>query len=305
MARLAVGSGPEPAPGGGTGPAHGTTAGADGVPPSSSTASGSLARASSRPQLRYERTIQLVEALISRRNLAPGDLLPPLHEIARLADVSLISVRRALDELERSGRIVRHQGVGTFVSEPRIVASPSRLGDMLATLDGVSDTGPVETTVLSLGRGIPEPAVGRALDLGDRDLVWHLVRLRRIAGRPRVLERTALPVSLVPEVDEALLARGGSLYGFLGERYGLAAAREEQYLHVASPSDEERRLLGLKGHQPVVRLRGLSVTDAGVAFDCFEQVFPASDFVFYISGSSAGELRAAGEGMPWGVRPVG
>ena len=61
----------------------------------------------------------LVEALIDERGLAPGDLLPPGREIAALAGVSLISVRRALDELERAGRIVRHQGVGTFVSEPR------------------------------------------------------------------------------------------------------------------------------------------------------------------------------------------
>ena len=285
MARLAVGQARTPAVPGG---------------PSAAPAS----RGPGRPQLRYERTIELVESLIVERGLAPGDLLPPGHEIARLAGVSLISVRRALDELERSGRVVRHQGVGTFVGAPRIVAEPNRLGDLLATLGRRQDGGgAVVTSLISLERGVPDVAVARALDIGARDAVWHVVRLRHIGGRPRVLELTALPVALVPELDEPYLREGQSLYAYLAERHGLVAGQEEQYLHVGTPTARERRLLGLHGAQPVVRLRGLSVTAEGVPFDCFEQVYPASDFVFYISGPSSGELRAASELLAWGVSP--
>ena len=269
-----------------------------------SVASPAVKRGPGRPQLRYERTIALVDDLIAERNLQPGDLLPPGHEIARLAGVSLISVRRALDELERSGRVVRHQGVGTFVGQPRIVAEPSRVGDLLATLGRGPGEDALTTELLSLDRGRPDPAVQRALDLADGDLVWHIVRLRRIGGRARVLERSALPQRLVTDIDEATLRAGGSLYGFLSERFGIAASHEEQYLHVGTPTAEERRLLGLHGHQPVVRLRGASVTADGVPFDCFEQVYPASDFVFYISGAGHGELLAASESMAWGVSPV-
>ncbi len=261
-------------------------------------------RGPGRPQLRYERTIALVEDLIASRNLQPGDLLPPGHEIARLAKVSLISVRRALDELERSGRVVRHQGVGTFVGQPRIVTEPSRVGDLLATLGRGPGGEALTTTLLSLDRGLPDPAVRRALDLAEGELVWHIVRLRRIGGRAQVLERSALPLRIVPELDEAWLRAGRSLYGFLAERLGLTASREEQYLHVGTPTAEERRLLELHGHQPVVRLRGASVTAEDVPFDCFEQVYPASDFVFYISGASRGELLAASESMAWSVSPV-
>jgi DNA-binding GntR family transcriptional regulator len=261
-------------------------------------------RGPGRPQLRYERTIEMVEALIVERGLRAGDLLPPGHEIALLAGVSLISVRRALDELERAGRVVRHQGVGTFVGEPRIVTDPSRVGDLLATLGPGREGDGVTTTLLGLERGVPDPAIRRALDLAEGEIVWHIVRLRRIGGRARVLERSALPVRIVPEVDEALLRAGGSLYGFLADQHGLTASHEEQYLHVGTPTEDERRLLGLHGHQPVVRLRGASVTADGAPFDCFEQVYPASDFVFYISGRSAGELLAASELMSWGVSAI-
>ena len=49
-----------------------------------------------------------------------------------MAGVSLITVRRALEELERDGRVAGHQGVGTFVARPRIVTEPARRGGLLA-----------------------------------------------------------------------------------------------------------------------------------------------------------------------------
>src|SRR5215472_16187722 len=74
--------------------------------------------------LRYEQVVALVERLISERGLVPGDLLPSYTELADRAGVSLITVRRALDELERTGRVRRHQGVGTFVARPPGLADP-------------------------------------------------------------------------------------------------------------------------------------------------------------------------------------
>src|SRR5215469_11940343 len=61
--------------------------------------------------LLYERVVALVERLIADRGMAPGDRLPSYGELAELAGVSLITVRRALDELERAGRVRRHQGL--------------------------------------------------------------------------------------------------------------------------------------------------------------------------------------------------
>ncbi|MFN8630230.1 MAG: GntR family transcriptional regulator [Chloroflexota bacterium] len=207
-------------------------------------------RGPGRPQLRYERTISLVEDLIAERQLQPGDLLPPGHEIARLAGVSLISVRRALDELERSGRVVRHQGVGTFVGQPRIVAEPSRVGDLLATLGRGPEGEALTTTLLSLDRGRPDPAVCRALDLAEGDLAGHIAAPhgdRR--SRPCRSARHA-SCATSPSSTRRRRALGGSLAG-LAEQYGIAALHEEQYLHVGTPTADERRLLEL--HRPPAR----------------------------------------------------
>src|ERR1700727_2790865 len=99
------------------------------------------ARGRAGSQLLYERVVAYVEQLVAERGLVPGDLLPTYAELAASVGVSLITVRRALDELERAGKVRRHQGLGTFLARPRIVAEPARAGSPLGTLSR-GDVGP-------------------------------------------------------------------------------------------------------------------------------------------------------------------
>lgn len=257
-----------------------------------------------RPAFRYEQVMDLVEAMITERGLGPGDRLPPSHELAHLAGVSLISVRRALDELEQTGRVVRHQGVGTLVASPRIVSEPGRSGGLLATLTDGEGPAAVTTRLLSIARGMPSPTIARTLGVGAGEPVWEIKRLRLIQARPAILERAVLPLALVPELDDRTLRAGGSLYGFLAERYGLRDDYEEQYLHVGPVSMAEGRLLALSARSQVVRLRGVTFAPDGAPFDCFEQVYPAGEFVFYISGQLRRHVLAAADVMDWEVAPV-
>ena len=50
--------------------------------------------------------------------LRPGDLFPTHRELLSQLDASERAVLWALDELQRAGKIERHQGKGTFVALP-------------------------------------------------------------------------------------------------------------------------------------------------------------------------------------------
>ena len=247
----------------------------------------------SRTTLRYEHVMEVIERLVVERNLQAGDLLPTQAELAELAQVSLISVRRALEELERVGRVRRHQGVGTFLSGPRIVSEPGRAGGLLDTLAGEHRRPRLGGRINSLERGKPAPQVARALQLATADEVWRLVRVRLLDGRPAVVETAIIPVALAPGLDGLRERLTGSLYEALAERYGLRDDHEEQYLEVSAASADERRLLALASGAQVVRLRGLSITAQGLPFDCFEQVYPATEFAFYISGGTEKRLLSS------------
>lgn len=65
----------------------------------------------------YEQiTMQIKNAIISEE-LAPGEPLPSLRFLAKELRVSIISTKRAYEELEREGYIESVQGKGSFVTE--------------------------------------------------------------------------------------------------------------------------------------------------------------------------------------------
>jgi len=65
----------------------------------------------------YEQIIEGIQREISAGRLRPGDALPSFRQLAADLMVSVITVKRAYEELERGGILYRRQGLGTFVSE--------------------------------------------------------------------------------------------------------------------------------------------------------------------------------------------
>jgi DNA-binding GntR family transcriptional regulator len=238
------------------------------------------------PRLRYEQVIDLIEHLITDQGLQPGDALPTNKELAKDAGVSLISVRRALDELERAGRVRRHQGVGTFVAAERILAHPSQAGGLLATLtEGVASP-QVDTRLLGVRRRGAGVDAARALAITVDDPVWEISRLRVIGARAMISETSVIPLAVAPDIDTSALRGGHPLYAWLADHHGLVDVYEEQYLDVTLPGATDRKLLGLSPRDRVVRIRGVSYSNDGQPFDRFQQVYPTDGFAFYLSGQT-------------------
>lgn len=256
---------------------------------------------SRRTPLLYEEVIDLVQQLIARGDLGPGDKLPSQRELAEMANVSLITVRRALEELEREGRVRRHQGLGTFLSGPKILSDPARAGRLDGTLSDSGESDRVGTQLIDITRSLPSPDVAVALELGEGQPVWQVRRVRTIADKASIAERAMIPVNLAPDLDQVY--RGGSLYDTLQMTYGLVDDYEEQVLDVVHPEADVRSLLHLNARSLVVRIQGLSRDKLNVPFDCFEQVYSASEFAFAISGQTERRLQAVGA-RDWSARPV-
>lgn len=71
----------------------------------------------------YQQIVDGIRREVSEGRLAPGSPLPSFRSLAEDLMVSLITVKRAYEELEREGIIFRRQGLGTFVSEQGTEAS--------------------------------------------------------------------------------------------------------------------------------------------------------------------------------------
>lgn len=65
----------------------------------------------------YQQLIDRLKREVSEGRLPPGSPLPSFRQLAEDMLVSVITVKRAYDELEREGIIFRRQGLGTFVAQ--------------------------------------------------------------------------------------------------------------------------------------------------------------------------------------------
>jgi len=64
----------------------------------------------------YEQIFQQIKAQILCGALGEGDALPSMRVLARELRISVITTKRAYEELERAGLIVSYTGKGSFVA---------------------------------------------------------------------------------------------------------------------------------------------------------------------------------------------
>ena len=65
----------------------------------------------------YQQVIDQITAKVAIGDWQPGAALPSIRELASANQISVITVKRAYQELERSGVIVTRHGKGSFVDE--------------------------------------------------------------------------------------------------------------------------------------------------------------------------------------------
>src|SRR5690606_28470240 len=77
----------------------------------------------------YLKLRQTLEDAITSGKLNYGDALPAERDLADHANVSRVTVRKAVDDLVKDGLLVRRHGSGTFVAKPvsKVQQSLSRL----------------------------------------------------------------------------------------------------------------------------------------------------------------------------------
>lgn len=150
---------------------------------------------------RYHRIAEALRARIREGELQPGARLDNQRQLARGFGVTLMTLRQALEVLERDHLIERRHGLGTFVAAPSIdyeILKYQRFaGDLVAQGESV------DTRLLGTRFAPADRRVAEALGIGRRSRVFMLERLRLVDGRPLSLQRSFLPASIGEDIARA------------------------------------------------------------------------------------------------------
>lgn len=186
---------------------------------------------------------------IEEGRLPEGAQLPPERDLALLADVSRVTVRKAVARLQAEGLVEPRRGAGSFVRPP-----PPKLEQSLSRLTSFTEYMRARgkdssSTVLVAGLFMPAPEESLALGIAAEGRVARIERLRAADGQVIAWERSSLPPDVLP--DPRVVET--SLYTVLRER-GQAPVRAIQRITAVNLSPAEARMLRLPEGAAALRI---------------------------------------------------
>lgn len=201
-----------------------------------------------------------LKAALEANEWRPGDRMPTERELAERYGCSLITIRHALGELVREGRIERTRGRGTFVLPPRIERD---IGGTMSFAEEMRRRGLDPATRVITSR--IEPAgevVAGLLGLSQDDPVVHLERVRLGSGEALLLEQARLPAERFPGLLAFDFERR-SLYDILADRYSTPIVRARESVEPVTLRRREAELLGVPNRSLALQIDGIAYAASG------------------------------------------
>ncbi len=161
----------------------------------------------------HVRIEEWLEGLINSGALSLDDRLPSEVDMAAALGVSRMTLRQSLNMLESKGLLVRKRGRwgGSFVTRPRFDYNLSGLPgftEQMRRSNALAGARVIEAVTVN-----PAPEVRQALQLGRREKVHRVVRVRSANREPVALEVNSYPAGMFP--DLLTFSMTGSLYAVL------------------------------------------------------------------------------------------
>lgn len=212
----------------------------------------------------YSQLVAIVKRNISAGTLSPGDLLPSEADLCKTFDISRSTVRQAIGALEADGLVVRKQGRGTFVAEPKMRRKTETIYSFTSEISAMGLT--PSSTLIDFEVIDPTPDIVKVLELSGSDTkVYRFTRIRNVDGVPLILETSFYPQFIYPKLTRELL-QTHSFYSLLYE-VGIVPASAEDSYEAVMMSRKEAEMLGCKSGSCGFFVQRRTRTEAGMVYE--------------------------------------
>ncbi|MBL4810964.1 MAG: GntR family transcriptional regulator [Rhodobacteraceae bacterium] len=207
---------------------------------------------------RYLQLYRYIAAEIGAGRLQADSQIPPERELAQLAGISRVTLRKTVARLVEDGLIEQRRGAGSFVRMPgpKLKQSLSRLTSFTEYMQQRGKTS--SSQVIASGHFQPTPDEQVALGIASGDLVARIERLRSADGTAMAIERSSLPQDILPHPEQVET----SLYTVL-RRSKNAPVRAVQRITAVNLALSDAQMLDLPEGAAVLRIDRTAYLDSG------------------------------------------
>jgi GntR family transcriptional regulator len=222
---------------------------------------------------RYHQIAQSLRERMAGGDPAPGERLDNQRSLAREFGVTLMTLRQALEVLEREGLIARRHGLGTFVASPSIDYDILHLRTFAGDLSAKGEH--VATRFLRSRFVVADRWVARELGLSRGARAFALERLRLVDGHPMSFQASYLPGAIGEDVAKADLALT-PLRHVLSFKLGIEITSARETVSAVHLEPRAARELGCRAGIAAFRSDRVSVGPTGAPI-VYDRVFIPGD----------------------------
>lgn len=179
----------------------------------------------------------------------PGVAIPNEIELSRELGISVGTVRKALDEMEKERLISRRQGRGTFVIDQTSKEHAIRFNN-IRDRKGARIYGELEDYELTQGSASIDEA--KVLQLRTDEPVLRIRGVRVHERTPYMVEEATLPRSKFPNLKKGSKIPGNLV--ILAHNHGILLSRIEEKVRVTSAKPDVAKALNIELGTPLLHL---------------------------------------------------
>jgi DNA-binding GntR family transcriptional regulator len=200
----------------------------------------------------YKKLIEDLKKLIDDGKYKKGDLLPSENDLCKTYHTTRPTVRQALTGLTNMGYIVRQQGKGSIVSEPRRGLGILSVSGVTA---GVGDQN-LKTVIVQkpVRRDWPSELLHELNAEEQNAGCFFFTRLRYINNVPILFEETFITNLHLPHFTSRNL-ENRSFLKILSEHYQVEITGGEQKIWAIAAGKTKSKLLRLHAASPIVHMK--------------------------------------------------
>jgi len=204
----------------------------------------------------YYQIEKILEEAIENGQYKVNDFLPSERELSSKFNVSKITIRKALSNLEFKGLIKKVKGKGSIIRNKKIEGRI--LNKMIGTFNDLTEMGfEIKNEILNSGIIKTSAEVRNKLDLGLDEEVLSFERLRFIDKEPYQYSNSFIPIKFVPGFDLNLIT-DRSLYEVLEGEFDLKINKITRIVEAGIASALDSKMFRTKEGSPILAFENIA-----------------------------------------------
>ena len=215
---------------------------------------------------KYKVIANAVRKKIIEKEYLPDQKLPSEKEMGETFQASKLTIKKAIDILVSEGLIVKRRGSGTFVKSlsveemERLIVDNQMRGTTAFHPDKAVTSKVLQFEIVSVAEKV---ASKLNVPLGTQ--VYEIYRVRLVNKQPTVIEKTFMPVSIIPGLRQKDLE--GSVYAYIEDKLGLRIESGHRTISVRKAKEIEVTELNLEEGDPVGVAEQIGFLSNGAPFE--------------------------------------